>query len=99
MIWNEAAGASDWNNDNPSTTWGRPACAALPSSVEKDRPAISFVCMGMRTFTEIADELLLAVWPGTKLEEVADKLLSLRRINDTMASFYVSRKAALPATA
>jgi uncharacterized protein (DUF169 family) len=99
MIWNEAAGASDWSSENPGATLGRPACAALPASVEKDRPVISFGCMGMRTFTEIADDLLLAVLPGTKLEEFADKLLSLRRINDTMASFYVSRKGALSATA
>jgi uncharacterized protein (DUF169 family) len=99
MIWNEAAGVADWSGHSPGTTLGRPACAALPASLEKEGPVISLGCIGMRTFTEIANDLMLAVLPGAKLEEFTEKLLSLRGINDSMASFYASRKEALPATA
>jgi len=92
MIWNEAAGGAAWKGEVPGTAFGRPACAALPTSVELGRPVMSLGCMGMRTFTEIASDRLLAVIPGSKLSDFAAALQSIRHTNDMMASFYVSRK-------
>jgi hypothetical protein len=48
--------------------------------------------MGMRTFTEVARDRLLAAVPGSRLQTFADALASMRNINDGMASFYLSRK-------
>jgi uncharacterized protein (DUF169 family) len=99
MIWNEATGGAVWKSDTPGTAFGRPACAALPASAESGRPVLSLGCMGMRTFTEIASDRLLAVIPGSKLSEFAAALQSMRHTNDMMASFYTSRKQAFQQSA
>lgn len=92
MIWNEAAGDAAWKADSQHIVFGRPACAAVPGSVALGRPAMSLGCIGMRTFTEIAQDRLLAVLPGASLGEFADSLLAMQRTNEAMASFYASRK-------
>lgn len=92
MIWNEAGGGAVWKTDMTGGVFGRPACAALPRSIDLDRPVMSLGCIGMRTFTEVANDRLLAVLPGSRLAAFADGLASMRRINDQMASFYASRK-------
>jgi len=99
MIWNEASGGAVWQSANPGTAFGRPACAALPASVEAGRPVMSLGCMGMRTFTEIANDRMLAVIPGTKLADFVEALRSMRATNDAMASFYTTRKDAFRASA
>jgi uncharacterized protein (DUF169 family) len=97
MIWNEAAGGAVWKGETPGTVFGRPACAALPASVDGDRPVMSLGCMGMRTFTEISNDRLLAVIPGAKLAEFVEALRTMRSTNDAMESFYVARKDAFQA--
>ena len=92
MIWNEADGGAVWTTDSPSVVFGRPACAALPAGMALNRPVMSLGCMGMRTFTEVARDRLLAAVPGSRLQAFADALASMRNINDGMASFYLSRK-------
>jgi uncharacterized protein (DUF169 family) len=92
MIWNEADGGAVWKADSPSIVFGRPACAALPAGMALNRPVMSLGCMGMRTFTEVARDRLLAAVPGSRLQTFADALASMRNINDGMASFYLSRK-------
>jgi uncharacterized protein (DUF169 family) len=92
MIWNEAAEDAAWNASRPSSVFGRPACAALPYSVRHDRPVTSFGCVGMRTFTEIAQDRLLAVVPGTSLLAFATALVTMRKVNEVMESTYLSRK-------
>jgi uncharacterized protein (DUF169 family) len=92
MIWNEAAGGAVWSGDAPGTALGRPACAALPAGLDLGRPVISLGCMGMRTFTGIADDRLLAVIPGSKLSEFTAALQAMRSTNDAMKAFYISRK-------
>jgi len=92
MIWNEADGGAVWKTDSPSVVFGRPACAALPAGMALNRPVMSLGCMGMRTFTEVARDRLLAAVPGSRLQAFADALASMRNINDGMASFYLSRK-------
>jgi uncharacterized protein (DUF169 family) len=92
MIWNEADGGAIWKADSSARMFGRPACAALPAGIALNRPVMSLGCMGMRTFTEIAKDRLLAVVPGLKLSEFSDALASMRRTNDFMATVYLSRK-------
>jgi hypothetical protein len=47
--------------------------------------------MGMRTFTEVADDRMLATVPGAVLAEFASKLRAMRSTNDAMQSFYKGR--------
>jgi uncharacterized protein (DUF169 family) len=92
MIFNEAAGAAIWAEKKVSSVFGRPACAALPYSTKNNTPVLSFGCIGMRTFTEISDDRLLAVIPGTKLQEFAQQAEQTRQINTEMQSLYAARK-------
>ncbi|MGE3992402.1 DUF169 domain-containing protein, partial [Pseudorhodoplanes sp.] len=94
MIWNEAAEDAGWKANKGSSVFGRPACAALAYSANHHSPVISFGCIGMRTFTEIATDRLLAVVPGTKLSAFSNALMSKKKTNDVMESAYLSRKYA-----
>jgi uncharacterized protein (DUF169 family) len=91
MIWNEAGGEARWDRDVSVPVTGRPACAALPAGINQNRPVLSFGCMGMRTFTEVAGDRMLATIPGALLAEFAVKLRAMRSTNDAMQSFYMER--------
>lgn len=93
MLFNEAAGSASWAASAPLTT-GRPGCAALPVALSHDRAAISLGCTGMRTFTEVSDDRLLAVIPGARGGDFADSLDRIASANDTMLAYYSERKAA-----
>lgn len=97
MLYNEAAGTASWAAGSPPTT-GRPACAALPTALSHNSATISLGCAGMRTFTDIADDRLLAAVPGSRIESFADNLDRVIAANDTMLTYYQGRKAALTTT-
>jgi uncharacterized protein (DUF169 family) len=97
MLYNEAVGSASWAQGALLST-GRPACAALPSALSSGEPTISWGCAGMRTFTEIPDDRLLAAVPGTRLESLVDDLERIVASNETMRAFYEGKKAALPTT-
>jgi uncharacterized protein (DUF169 family) len=92
MIWSEASGGADWSCGTPTAVFGRPACAAIPSALGGAQPAISLGCIGMRTFTGIGEDRLLAVIPGERLEAFAEALGKVRTVNDAMQEFYEGRK-------
>jgi hypothetical protein len=47
--------------------------------------------MGMRTFTEVSGDRMLAIVPGRLLAEFASKLKAMRSTNNAMQSFYQER--------
>lgn len=96
MLFNEAAGASSWAAE-PTRVNGRPACAALPLAIQGGRPALSLGCMGMRTFTEVADDRLLAVVPGSVLPDFLAALRRTAAANEAMLAYYKQRKAEVAA--
>ena len=95
MIWSEAAGGAAWGGGAPTTVFGRPACAAIPSSLGDSRPTLSFGCIGMRTFTGIGEERMLAVMPGGNLADFARSLAGKKDVNGAMQAFYEERMAAV----
>jgi uncharacterized protein (DUF169 family) len=98
MLFNEAAGTASWATGAPLTT-GRPACAALPAALSHDSAAISLGCAGMRTFTDVSDDKLLAAVPGDRIGDFVDDLDRVSTANDTMLTYYHERKASLAANA
>jgi uncharacterized protein (DUF169 family) len=56
---------------------------------------MSLGCAGMRTFTEIGDEMNLAVIPGSALAGFVDALERTVDSNATMRSYYSARKTAI----
>ena len=96
MLYSEAVGTARWTSAEPATVWGRPACAALPAALTTGRSALSFGCTGMRTFTGVREDRLLAALPGHHAGELADALDAVTRANATMLAYYEERKAAFP---
>ncbi len=92
MIFSESAGSCRWTEDFPTTAFGRPACAALPVASKTSQPTLSLGCMGMRTFTDISEDRLLAVLPGDELDEFVSKLQNNLNANQTMQTFYQEHK-------
>ena len=92
MLLAEASGTTYWTHSGPSGMLGRPACAALPTAATRAAATVSLGCIGMRTFTEVADDQLLAVIPGREAPAVATALVATLEANRAMQAFYESRK-------
>jgi uncharacterized protein (DUF169 family) len=92
MIFQEAAGRCRWTETIPSGIFGRPACAALPIAKQSGQATLSLGCTGMRTFTEIADNRMLAIVPGDQLERFSAALEKAVDVNTSMKEFYSGRK-------
>jgi uncharacterized protein (DUF169 family) len=95
MIWSEAVGGATWGGAHPSTVFGRPACAAIPKAMDAGGPTLSLGCMGMRTFTKIPADRILAVGPGPRLAEFVEAIARTATVNGSMRTFYEGRLAAL----
>ena len=93
MLLEEALGTVCWNETEKAEAFGRPACGALAVSANENRPTLSFGCSGMRTFTEVQDDKLLASLPGSILEALPSKLQRAAHANREMLSFYQQHKA------
>lgn len=87
MIFNEAVGDVNWAAELMQVS-GRPGCAAIPRALERGKPGMSLGCAGMRTFSGIGDNELLAIIPGRQLEAVADALERTVNINEAVMSYY-----------
>ena len=92
MYYNEIAGSVQWTSTTPMPVFGRPACAALPIAFGNSQSTLSLGCMGMRTFTEISNDRLLAVLPGSKANEFLNALNQTMDANQTMCTFYEGHK-------
>ncbi|HXQ30210.1 MAG TPA: DUF169 domain-containing protein [Gemmatimonadales bacterium] len=92
MIAAEAAGSCDWTRAQPPGVLGRPACAALPVSGARGGLALSLGCTGMRTFTEVARDRMLAVVSAANIEAFERALDAAVAANRSMAAFYERRK-------
>jgi len=84
MLYSEAAGTCRWTEALPTPIFGRPSCAALPAALDKSQCTLSLGCLGMRIFTEVSQDQLLAVLPGSKMEEFSRALESVAAANQTM---------------
>jgi uncharacterized protein (DUF169 family) len=93
MLVSEASGACQWTGSTPAVTLGRPACAAIPTAVSRGAMTASLGCIGMRTYTEIADDRMLAVVPAGAVPKLAATLNDIVAANRAMAEFHEVRKA------
>lgn len=94
MLLQEATGNVAWLPQSGIRTFGRPSCAAIPAALDKGTATLSLGCAGMRTFTEIPDDRMLAVLPRAILDGLAAGLKRVVHANETMLSRYEALKAA-----
>lgn len=92
MLLQEATGETAWTLGPSAGLFGRPACAALPVSLERKRPTLSLGCTGMRTFTEIAEDRMLLSIPGRMLSGLEEKIENTLSANQKMKELYLQKK-------
>jgi uncharacterized protein (DUF169 family) len=93
MLFDEAAGDVRWADQPGMRVLGRPACSSLPIAVQSSRPTLSMGCLGMRTFTEVSDDRMLAVVPAAAIDGFVSRLQATAAANETMAGAYNAMKA------
>lgn len=93
MLFKEAAGDARWSDDAGVGVFGRPGCAAIPSALDAGRPTVSVGCTGMRTFTEIGPDKLLAVVPWAVAEDFRSALAAIVESNRAMRDYYEEQKS------
>lgn len=96
MMFNEAVGDVNWAGDLTQIS-GRPGCAAIPRALEHGKPGVSFGCVGMRTFSGIGEDELLAIVPGSQLEAFAERIERTVSTNDAVLSYYQEELSFAPA--
>ncbi|MER3424812.1 MAG: hypothetical protein C4293_17915, partial [Nitrospiraceae bacterium] len=72
-------------------TMGRPTCAILPQSLQTEKSAASFGCIGNRVYTGLADDEGYYAIPGTKVADVVDRLAVVVEANRQLLGFHQSR--------
>ena len=87
MIYNEALGNANWAGELMPVS-GRPGCAALPRAMERHKAGLSLGCAGMRMFTNISDDELLAVVPGDQAEGLVEALERTVNANETVLAYW-----------
>jgi uncharacterized protein (DUF169 family) len=76
--------------DPAATILGRPSCGVIPQVANSGRAALSFGCIGNRTYTGLPDNELYLAIPGDKWEAVADAVEEITSANSSMESYYKS---------
>ena len=97
MVMGECCGLIDWAA-SPTSTLGRPGCAAIPTAMAGGRVAQSFGCTGMRINTGVSEELLLTVIPGEALATINTDLGRSGQVHQRMEAHYNERAASLATT-
>ena len=95
MLLQEATKATAWTGNSGAPTFGRPGCASIPAALQSGGSVLSLGCMGMRTLTEISQNLLLTVLPRQVLGELTANLQQIAAANQAMQAFYNQKKLAL----
>ena len=92
MLLAEAAHAAGVGGDMSAV--GRPTCAGIPSVLQSGRITTNLGCIGNRIYTELPDDELVFIIPGTQLDKIFDKLDAIVHANTELAAFHRDRAAA-----
>lgn len=94
MLLREATSDASWLKEGGLKVLGRPGCAALSVSQQSGEVAFSMGCTGMRTFTEIPSEYMLAAIPGKILDRIVGLMTQMDAANCAMQGHYNNMKQA-----
>ncbi len=75
-----------------SMALGRPACAVIPTTLNKSPFGMSLGCTGMRTFTEVSDDHILATLNCKEIDSFMSSLKTTVSANNEMKEFYLEHK-------
>ena len=74
---------------------GRPTCMALPAAMAHGL-VMSSGCIGNRVYTDLGDDELYLMIPGSRLREIAEEIAVIASANDKLAEYHRAKKAAAP---
>jgi uncharacterized protein (DUF169 family) len=89
MLLAEAAQSAGLAGVGP--TLGRPTCAVLPESINSERTAASFGCVGNRVYTGAGDDEAYFAIPGRHLATVEQQLAVIVSANEELEKFHRAR--------
>jgi uncharacterized protein (DUF169 family) len=89
MLLAEAAQAAGVSGSGP--TMGRPTCAILPESVQSEKTASSFGCIGNRVYTGAGDDEAYFAIPGAQLAAIQERLAVMVKANQELEKFHRGR--------
>ncbi len=92
MIYNKVLGCCKWSGSMDSMALGRPACAVIPTTLNKSPFGMSLGCTGMRTFTEVSDDHILATLNCKEIDSFLTSLQTTLSANKEMKEFYLDHK-------
>lgn len=93
MLLAEAADSAGVGATSPAM--GRPTCALLPESINANRTAVSFGCVGNRVYTDAADDEAYFAIPGAHLGIVERHLTTIVQANEALHTFHRTRATAM----
>ncbi len=91
MLIAEAMGKADWL-EGGQTAFGRPTCAVIPRTMQKNEVSMSFGCIGARTYVELTPSEMILTIPGEQFAEVVEKLDTIVNANNALAPFHAQQK-------
>ncbi len=72
---------------------GRPACAIIPQTINTGQAALSLGCCGARAYLDaLTDDIALWAFPGNKIQQYAERIISLSKANKTLSQFHLLRR-------
>ena len=89
MLLAEAAEHAGVTGASPAM--GRPTCAVLPESINAQRTAVSFGCVGNRVYTGATDAEAYYAIPGPHLAAIEASLATIVRANQALEQFHMAR--------
>lgn len=89
MVLAEAAQAAGIASGG--ATLGRPTCAVLPQAIQAGQAVSSFGCIGNRVYTGLGDDEGYYAIPGSKIDEVVEKLAVMVEANRQLGHFHRGR--------
>lgn len=93
-VLQEVAGQVLWRGNPGGAIFARPACSVLPIALDKERPALSLGCIGMRAYTQLPNQFCLLAVPGTMLPHLQEVLPQIEDPEARMAVYVEKLRAA-----
>lgn len=79
---------------SPLPLLGRPTCMGLPAAVAQGA-VMSSGCIGNRVYTDLEDDALYVMIPGTRLADVAEAADTIASANDALRAYHLGRRQTL----
>lgn len=92
MLVAEAVGHANWLQTAGQSIFGRPTCAVIPRTLRTGTTAMSFGCVGARTYIGLSSSELVLTLPGPQLPNLVERLETIVAANLALLPFHQGQK-------